>query len=290
MTRLVVLASGNGTNLQADPRRLRRRPARRPSRGRRVRTRPDACALQRAAAAGVPAVHVGLACRASRGPTTTPASPTSSPASTPTGRARRLDARAVDELPRLVPAQVVNLHPALPGELPGVDAIERAWHEARAGEPATSTGVMVHLVPDEGIDDGPVLATVDVPIHPDDTLETLRRAMHAAEHDCSSTCSPTLRDPRPRLMLTHGQPMTRSTHDDTPPNVNDEFFDRFEALTFDDVVDRPRLHRGAARHRRHDGHVRRRHHAGRPARLGGDGQGHRGAAWPSPWPAKAASA
>ena len=32
------------------------------------------------------------------------------------------------------PDAVVNLHPALPGELPGVDAIERAWHEARAGD------------------------------------------------------------------------------------------------------------------------------------------------------------
>ena len=56
------------------------------------------------------------------------------------------------------PDRVVNLHPALPGELPGTHAIERAWHEALAGE-RTRTGVMVHLVPDEGVDDGPVLAT-----------------------------------------------------------------------------------------------------------------------------------
>ena len=31
---------------------------------------------------------------------------------------------------------------------------------------------MVHLVPDEGVDDGPVLATATVAIRPDDTLET----------------------------------------------------------------------------------------------------------------------
>ena len=41
---------------------------------------------------------------------------------------------------------------------------------------------MVHLVPDEGVDDGPVLATATVPILADDTLETLAERMHAAEH------------------------------------------------------------------------------------------------------------
>ena len=30
--------------------------------------------------------------------------------------------------------RVVNLHPALPGELPGTDAIARAWEESRRGE------------------------------------------------------------------------------------------------------------------------------------------------------------
>ncbi len=79
------------------------------------------------------------------------------------------------------PQRVVNLHPARPGELPGTHAIERAWHEALAGE-RTETGVMVHLVPDEGVDDGPVLATATVAIRPDDTLETLTERVHATEH------------------------------------------------------------------------------------------------------------
>ena len=79
------------------------------------------------------------------------------------------------------PDRVVNLHPALPGELPGTHAIERAWHEALAGE-RTRTGVMVHLVPDEGVDSGPVLATAAVPIQPDDTLESLTARIHATEH------------------------------------------------------------------------------------------------------------
>ncbi len=79
------------------------------------------------------------------------------------------------------PGRVLNLHPARPGELPGVRAIERAFAEARAGQ-RTSTGVMVHLVPDEGVDDGPPLADVDLQIHPDDSLDVLAARMHAAEH------------------------------------------------------------------------------------------------------------
>ncbi len=79
-------------------------------------------------------------------------------------------------------APVVNLHPALPGELPGAHAIERAYDEFLAGR-RTSTGVMVHLVPDEGVDDGPVLATRPVPIHPHDTLDSLAERVHATEHE-----------------------------------------------------------------------------------------------------------
>lgn len=44
------------------------------------------------------------------------------------------------------------------------------------------TGVMVHLVPDEGVDDGPALATTTVPIQPNDTLESLSERIHAVEH------------------------------------------------------------------------------------------------------------
>jgi phosphoribosylglycinamide formyltransferase 1 len=79
------------------------------------------------------------------------------------------------------PSRVVNLHPALPGEHPGTRAIERAYDAWRAGGPAR-TGVMVHLVPDEGVDDGPVLATAEVPIRGGDTLDDLAARVHATEH------------------------------------------------------------------------------------------------------------
>jgi phosphoribosylglycinamide formyltransferase-1 len=178
--RLVVLVSGNGSNLQAVI---------------------DACAageiagqvvavvsdchdvfgLERAESAGVPAVHVGRQ---------------------PGEERADYDARLADVVagfgPDVVvlagwmriltmsflgwfPSRVVNLHPALPGELPGTHAIERAWQEALAGE-RTHTGVMVHLVPDEGVDDGPVLATARVEIRPDDTFEMLTDRIHDTEH------------------------------------------------------------------------------------------------------------
>jgi phosphoribosylglycinamide formyltransferase-1 len=95
------------------------------------------------------------------------------------------------------PDRVVNLHPALPGELPGTRAIERAWQEALAGE-RTRTGVMIHLVPDEGVDCGPVLATAVVPIQPDDALESLTARVHAAEHRLLVAALTDLCDRRPQ--------------------------------------------------------------------------------------------
>lgn len=79
------------------------------------------------------------------------------------------------------PNRVVNLHPALPGTFPGTDAIARAYAAYRRGE-IDHTGVMVHLVPDEGVDSGPVLDHAIVAFNPDDTLETLEARMHATEH------------------------------------------------------------------------------------------------------------
>ncbi len=179
--RLVVLASGNGTNLQAiiDACHDGRLPA---CVAAVVSDHADAHALVRAGAAGIPAVHVG------RHP----------------GELRPdYDARLADVVagfgPDLVilagwmriltmsflgwfPDRVVNLHPALPGQLAGTHAIERAWHEALAGE-RTVTGVMVHLVPSESVDDGPVLATAEVSILPDDTLDSLTARVHQAEHE-----------------------------------------------------------------------------------------------------------
>ena len=79
------------------------------------------------------------------------------------------------------PGRVINLHPALPATFPGVNAIARAYQAFRAGK-TTETGVMLHLVPDEGVDVGPVIASERVPIDQQDTLESLEQRVHQVEH------------------------------------------------------------------------------------------------------------
>ncbi|MGI6380307.1 MAG: phosphoribosylglycinamide formyltransferase [Anaerolineae bacterium] len=78
--------------------------------------------------------------------------------------------------------RVLNIHPALPGTYAGTHAIERAFEAYQRGE-ITRTGVMVHRVPDEAVDEGPVVLQRAVPILPDDTLEALEERIHAVEHN-----------------------------------------------------------------------------------------------------------
>jgi phosphoribosylglycinamide formyltransferase 1 len=132
-TRLVVLASGTGSNLQAilDACADATLPAEVVAV---VSDRPSAAALDRATGAGVPAVAL-------------PAAPGEVRADYDTRLAAAVSAHAPDVVVlagwmriltmsflQRFPDRVVNLHPALPGELPGTHAIERAWHEALAGE------------------------------------------------------------------------------------------------------------------------------------------------------------
>ncbi len=79
------------------------------------------------------------------------------------------------------PSRVVNLHPALPGMFPGMHGIEEAYQAYQKGEIA-HTGVMIHLVPDEAVDEGPTVGQAVVPIHPTDSLEDLEARVHTAEH------------------------------------------------------------------------------------------------------------
>lgn len=72
------------------------------------------------------------------------------------------------------PNRVVNVHPSLLPQFPGVGAIEAAL---AAG--VETTGVTVHVV-DEGVDTGPVLRQRRVPIQP---RETLAERIHAVEHE-----------------------------------------------------------------------------------------------------------
>jgi formyltetrahydrofolate-dependent phosphoribosylglycinamide formyltransferase len=81
----------------------------------------------------------------------------------------------------LFPNRVINLHPALPEMFPGIHAIERAYESYQRGE-IDYTGVMVHLVPDEGVDNGPVLGEQKIYFQPDEALEQFEARVHEAEH------------------------------------------------------------------------------------------------------------
>lgn len=78
------------------------------------------------------------------------------------------------------PNRVINLHPALPGTFPGIDAIRRSYEAFQRGE-TPHGGCMVHEVIAE-VDAGRVIAQQIVPILPDDTLERFEARLHDAEH------------------------------------------------------------------------------------------------------------
>ena len=186
MARIAILISGSGTNLQAiiDAVATGQLPGVEIAVV--VSNRKAAYGLQRAKQAGIPTEYAPLGAYRRAG-----------------GTRQEYDARLAERLHntyrvewvvqagwmhlfsmsflRRYPNRVVNLHPALPGAFPGMHAIQEAWDAYQQGG-LTYTGVMIHLVPDEGVDDGPVLAQEIVPIHADDTLETLETRVHETEH------------------------------------------------------------------------------------------------------------
>lgn len=173
--RIVVLASGSGTNLQAILDTLHGRD------GIEVvgvgSDKADARALERARAAGV---ETGVF-----------------PRDEYAGRTERdaamgewIEARGADLVALAGYMQllsegfvsrfrhrIVNVHPALLPAFPGLDAIGQALE---AG--VEVTGVTVHFV-DEGVDTGPVLLQREVPVPTGRDRAALEEAIHAAEHE-----------------------------------------------------------------------------------------------------------
>ena len=180
LSRLVILISGNGSNLQAilDACASGELAATVVSV---ISNKADAYGLTRARSAGVEAIYFDKLENESRrdydarlAAYLTTCLPDYVILA---GWMRLLTSAFLDHFPN----RVINLHPALPGMFPGTHAIERAFEAYQRGE-IDHTGVMLHLVPDEGVDNGPVLATEIVPIHPTDTLGSLEIRLHRIEH------------------------------------------------------------------------------------------------------------
>jgi len=173
--KIVVLASGSGTNLQAILDRLHGKE------GIEVAgvgsDKPDARALERARGAGVETAVFLRNQHADR-------------EARDAAMAAWVEARGADlvvlagYMQLLSPAfvgrfrnRVVNIHPALLPAFPGLDAIGQALE---AG--VETTGVTVHFV-DEGIDTGPAIVQREVPVPEGRDRARLEEAIHAVEHE-----------------------------------------------------------------------------------------------------------
>lgn len=72
--------------------------------------------------------------------------------------------------------RVINVHPALLPSFPGIDAVQQAIDHG-----STITGVTVHFV-DEGMDSGPIIMQRPVPVAPSRDWDETEKAIHATEH------------------------------------------------------------------------------------------------------------
>lgn len=175
MIRIGVLVSGRGSNLQAllDACREDRID------GRVVAVlsdSPEAYALERARQAGVEAIFVDPAAFASRH--------AYDAALADTLKALEVDLVVLAGFMRLVkkpfldafPGRVINVHPAL---LPAFKGLEAQRQAIEYG--AKVAGATVHFVT-LGMDEGPIILQVAVPVLEDDTVETLSARILEQEH------------------------------------------------------------------------------------------------------------
>lgn len=89
------------------------------------------------------------------------------------GYMRLLSARFVTAYPQ----RILNIHPSLLPAFPGLGAQGQALEYG-----AKVSGCTVHLV-DEGLDSGPIVEQRSVPVHEDDTVESLSARILDKEHE-----------------------------------------------------------------------------------------------------------
>jgi len=173
--RLAVLISGRGSNLQSiiDAIAERRLDA---TLAVVVSNRAEAAGLNRAKDAGLEAIHLSPKAYADRD--------SYDAAIVDVLRARDIDLVCLAGYmrvagPRILgafPHRILNVHPSLLPAFPGLDAQKRALEHG-----VKVSGATVHLVTD-GLDDGPIVLQAAVPLHPDDTVETLSARILVEEH------------------------------------------------------------------------------------------------------------
>jgi phosphoribosylglycinamide formyltransferase 1 len=141
-----------------------------------ISNRADAHALQRARDAGIEALYVSSRAFADRDACDS--------AIADLLLARRVTLVCLAGFMRLVgqplldafPQRILNIHPSLLPAFPGLDAQRQALDYG-----VQVTGATVHLVTSE-LDGGPIVLQAAVPVHPDDTIESLSARVLLQEH------------------------------------------------------------------------------------------------------------
>jgi phosphoribosylglycinamide formyltransferase-1 len=171
-----VLASGNGTNLQAIIKAIKAKQIKATLKVV-LSDKANAFALDRARKAGVPVVeHLDPKKFASREDFDL--------AMVELLRKEGIDFVVLAGYMRILspafiaayPDKILNIHPALLPAFKGSHAIKDAFAYG-----VKVTGVTVHLV-DEEVDNGPIIAQSPVEIKPNDTFDILAERIHEAEH------------------------------------------------------------------------------------------------------------
>jgi len=180
LDRIGVLASGGGSNLQALLDYLDATPGS-PTVAVVLSDKPQAGALQRASARGIPA-HV-LA---------NPKDPLAmlqllSPYGVGTVALAGYLRFVPEEVTRHYRGRMLNVHPALLPAFGGQGMYGIRVHAAVLAARARVSGVTVHFV-DEQYDHGPIIAQWPVPVAADDTPESLAARVLRAEHQLFPRC------------------------------------------------------------------------------------------------------
>ena len=174
-TKIAVLASGSGTNLQAIINAQKNSFF--PGEVALVLSdRKDAFALQRASREMIPAVF--------QDPFLFPDKKSYDAALLNLFRQKQIDLIVLAGYMRLLSSQIVqafyhsiiNIHPSLLPSFPGRQGIKDALHYG-----VKITGVTVHFV-DQGMDTGPIILQEAVRVKDDDDLESLRVRIQKVEH------------------------------------------------------------------------------------------------------------
>lgn len=195
-SRILVLISGNGTNLQAliDACNTSRLPSSRIIRV--VSNRKDAYGLVRAENASIPTSYHNLVRYKKQHPATETGVCLARQAYDQdlaqiilddkpdlvvcAGWMHILSSSFVDILSRANIA-IINLHPALPGQFNGAGAIHRAY-EAFQKDEINHTGIMIHHVISQ-VDMGRPIVTREIPMVKGESQEELENRIHTEEWD-----------------------------------------------------------------------------------------------------------